>query len=145
MKSLKKVKSFLNNEINFINCGGCGVSTLAMYRWLKNNGKLKGDEKFVFMYYAYNKSTFINNSEVLKNGTGKPIACSHICLFSGGEFFDSDCKIKIDNYKWVHVLEDEKFLIDTINNKSTWNDYFDRDQIDTIAEKLNIDLSDLIK
>ena len=39
IKTLKQVQKFLSNIPN-INRGGCGISALALYRWLENNGNI---------------------------------------------------------------------------------------------------------
>ncbi len=141
METVEDIRNFLSNDIHNINCGGCGIAALTIYRWLKKNNQLKGDEKFVFLYNG--ESSFLNNSEVLKNNKGIPMACSHICLYSNGKYIDSNSIVSINKYKWVHHIDSEIFLLDAINNIDPWATWFNRCQVCEIAKKLNVNLSDI--
>ncbi len=137
--NLKNVQEFLEN-IPYINSGGCGVSTLAMYRWLKKNQDLDGD-KFVFMYS--DKSSFLNNKRILRGEDGKPSAPKHCCLLHDGEFIDSAGDVDLKEYSWIQIIDEEEFIKKTVNNVNDWNYSFDRKNIKEIEETLKINLSDL--
>ena len=140
METLKEVQKYLN-QIDNINTGGCGISALAMYRWLKKNDQLQ-NTKFVYCYSS--KDVYLNNSNVLRNKSGKASATSHAVLLHDGQFIDSKGIKDISIYGWVQIIEEEEFIIKTLNDDvSEWNSYFDRNNIVKIEQELGIDLSDV--
>jgi len=141
IKTFEDVRKFLNS-IEDINAGGCGVSALAMYRWLKDNNQLD-DTKIVLMYDSFEKQEYLNNKKVLRQKNGVPIAPSHCCIYQDGEFVDSTEKLKISEYKWFQIINEEDFLKKVIVDGQYWNAMFDRKNIKIIEDKLNIDLSDI--
>jgi hypothetical protein len=137
----EEVKTFLSG-IGNINRGGCGISALSMYRWLKKNDKAKV-YKFVYAYRSDDKDEYLNNKNILKGGNGTPKSCCHCFLKKGNKCFDCVESINIENYKWIQIIEEEEFIKNSINNVSCWNSLFNRENIKIIEEKLNIDLSDI--
>ena len=144
MKTLKEVQEFLNDIYN-INRGGCGISALALYRWLEKNGQLNGNTKFVYLYHSYNRDEYLNNDKVLREKTGKPLACAHAGLLHKNNYLDSNGKVDISYYTFVHHVNEEDFILKSINNLSSWNDAFNREHISRIEKKLGIDLSDIVE
>ncbi len=144
IKSLEEAKQFLN-EIPYINRGGCGISALSLYRWIKKNQEDK-NVKFVFLYTS--KTDYLNNENVLKNKTGKAESPSHAVLLYDGHFVDSHEDITFsdlsdDGFRWLQIIEEEEFIKQSIKNKDSWNSSFDRENIQKIEENLKIDLSDI--
>jgi hypothetical protein len=143
MKRLKDVQQFLNSIPN-INCGGCGISALAMYRWLKKNDRLKDEKaKFIFCYKSYNEDKFLNNEEVLKKGEGNIKAPTHVVIHFKKRYIDSEGTVDIREYKHRQHIEDEDFMVKT-NNSSGWNEMFNRCHLENIQGFLGIDMSDIL-
>jgi len=145
MKTFKKVREALDS-IDNINYGGCGISALSMYRWLKDNNKLSGDESFTFLYAGWDY-TFTENEAILNtnsNNCGNKLkAASHIMLFHKGKLYDSEGKTVQSKYINKHEKISVETLLETINY-SHWNSSFDREEsIPLIEEQLGIDLSDI--
>ena len=78
-----QAQAFLN-DIPSINIGGCGISALSLYRWLKKENELK-DVKFVYLYD--DKNDYLNNKRVLRSVS---FSSNHSLL----------CAIFID-FKWL--------------------------------------------
>ena len=143
INSFKKVRKFLSN-VEYINCGGCGISALTMYRWLQQNNRLKGDEHFVYLYREWDKEYFVNNAKALENKKLRPDACYHVVLFHKGKYIDCKEEHKPSDYKYVHFNIDEKFLKKSLKNKDAWNYAFDREySIPFIEKNININLEDI--
>lgn len=141
LTTLEQVQEYLNS-IDNINVGGCGISALSIYRWLREHGKMTELPKFVFIY---NRETgYLNNSLVLKNNEGKPVAPTHCGLLDRGKFIDSEGQCHIGEYSWVQIIDEEEFIKRSIK-EGKWNTSFDRDNIKKIEKKLEIDLSDIKK
>jgi hypothetical protein len=147
MDTLIKVRQILN-DIHAINWGGCGVATLAMYRWMKKNNQLFGGEEIVFLY-VYQDSVYKNNDKVFKGEYDPQYieAPAHIVLNIEGTFIDSTFRTNQsfdERYHEKHLGITEDVLLRTINNNS-WNDDFIRSKfVPIIEKKLNVDLSDVI-
>ena len=142
MKSIKSVQNVLG-RIPDINCGGCGISALAMYRWLKDNDKLVGDESFTYLYVSYD-SSFTENDSILKEKKNHKLkSASHIMLFHNGRLIDSDGNAVQNRYINRHNKITEDSLLYSINF-SCWNDDFDRKEyVPFIEQKLGVELSDV--
>jgi len=143
MKTLETVQNILDS-IDCINYGGCGISALAMFRWLQKNDKLSGDESFTYLYTGWDY-TFGENECILKeNSKNKLKAASHIMLFHNGNLIDSEGSVVQEKYVSRHERISVDTLLDTINF-SHWNSMFDReDSIPIIERRLEIELSDVI-
>jgi hypothetical protein len=144
-KEFKKVRAFLTDIPN-INCGGCGIAALAMYRWLKR--KKACDVRFIVGYNNANQFK-INSEYVVDHSNNSPVAPCHIGLAIRFDCFDSgvimDCEKDWELFRWryIHMFEDESAILDMINKGNNWNDSFDRSDVLLIAERLNIDLTDV--
>lgn len=145
MNTLDEVRRFLN-RIDEVNCGGCGIAALAIYRWLKKRNLLKGDEKFVFMY-VYEDDVFSGNEKFFKGEYDELNAPSHIVLKIGDRLVDSTNRsneMLEDRYNKKHLGISEEILLKTINHNS-WNDSFYREENVPVIEKvLDINLNDVI-
>ena len=146
-KSLDEVKEYLNN-IYGINQGGCGIAALAIYRWLRDNNQLVGDESFTFLYVSYD-NCFQENSALLQNksffspGRNKLSSCSHVMLFHNGEHHDSCGTTVSFHYVNRHEKLTENLLLESLNF-GEWNNQFERDDnVPKISRKLKVDLSDV--
>lgn len=143
--TLNQVRKFLDN-FNLINHGGCGVAALSMYRWLKKNDLLTGDECFVFLYQS--QDSFYDTNEKFFKGENKEIvSCSHVVLKKDNEYFDSTDKNRA-SFSWRYSAEhdnvSEDNLINALNT-DCWNSSFIRElSIPIIELALGIDLSDII-
>lgn len=142
MKTLEAVQTILDS-IDCINYGGCGISALAMFRWLQKNDMLAGDESFTYLYVGWDY-TFAENESILKeNSKNKLLAASHIMLRHNGKLIDSEGSTVQSKY----VNRHENISLDTLMesiNFSGWNSMFDREEsIPIIERKLKIELSDV--
>lgn len=141
-KSFAEVRRYLSN-VPAINCGGCGVAALAMYKWLKKNDKLHDDFKFVACYSNGQSDVYENNMRVLRDREGKAIAVSHLAIYHGSKIIDCSSPVYLPEYQLLQFFEPEWFIVNMIKNKRTWNDWFDRRVIPDIEKDLDIDLSDI--
>ena len=143
-ETLKKMQK-IRTEIKTINSGGCGIAMLAIYRYLKKNSKLKGDEKFVYLYWDSDDPYYQQNNKYLNEGIGEIKSCCHAVLFHDNKYWDCDGSYKFDNgVKIVFSLENEKIIVQSCNNVEVWNYVFDREYyLPKIESILNIDLSDI--
>jgi len=136
------VLSFLN-KIPAINNGGCGISALAMYRWLKKNGQLKPDTNFI--YLEDDDSYYEQNMQYLKGEAELPTSCYHVLINHDNNKYDSRGIQVSDTYKYKYSV-DIDFLIKSINNRLKWYYNFNRDNCIPLIEKgLDIDLSDICR
>lgn len=141
LESFDQVRNFLNNIEN-INCGGCGISALAMYRWLKKHGQTTEQTTFCFLENDY--SNHKTNQEYHTNKEVVLRASCHILLFYDGQTIDSNGYHSTCSYDYNLVEKSEEFLLAMINNVWTWNFMFNRkEHVKNIAKTLGIDLSDV--
>jgi hypothetical protein len=143
-ETFEDVKEFLSN-IDSINSGGCGLSALVMYRWLKKYNKLTEDIKIIFL--DNDENNYMNNKECMSNKQGTLKAPTHIVILY--DSFHIDCAGVQYNIaqRYNYVLEvAEDYLVNSLNNIPTWNVQFDRDEaISVIENNLHIDLSDIAR
>lgn len=129
-------------EIDGIDDGGCGLAAIAMLR------QLKDEDKHVTVVFGYspfdpchrmNEDFFAGNNE-------RPVPATHIFLRDDdGNTFDCHGNNVEDSWTFSYFHEmDEQILIDTINNRSQWNRYFDREDIVPVFEKYGIYYQDLL-
>jgi hypothetical protein len=146
-KTLDDVRNFLNG-IPFINSGGCGISALAMYRWLEKNYP-KHAKKTVFYFFHRDKDDYRNNKSLIKNNSYDNTNISipsHIGIQIKNVTDVIDCyrEVFIRQYEYVVKTTSEDVLINAINNVCGWNWFFNRKQsVHVIAKELDIDLSDV--
>lgn len=136
------------DRIPDINYGGCGIAALAMARWIKKYNHNRMTSLFVMGHN--NVDAFKLNADVLaKVIKQKPTAAEHIGLIVYDRITKKqmivDCNSVYDmtRYDYVNTFRDEKLLLDSINRVDHWNPVFDRNHVTTIAQALNIDLSDV--
>ena len=136
LETLTDVTKYLDS-IPDINSGGCGVAALAIYRWLKKQGK---KSQIVFGYGGWNCG--FSRNESLKNGTNEtPSACSHAVVLYNGNYYDSNGESIDPPYSQNHSLP-IWVVVKTLNTRD-WNSEFDRRYIRQIAKDLNVNLSDI--
>lgn len=140
-EEFKSVLGFLNS-IPYINQGGCAISALAMYRWLKANKML--NKKTSFYFLENDENQHMQNKRCLGLKNSNPISCDHAILNYNGILIDSRGEYNIrESYKLE--IRDENFIVKAINNIRTWNYSFEREiQIPVIEMQLGIDLSDIV-
>jgi hypothetical protein len=140
-KSLQEVQDFLR-DLPFVNQGGCGLSALAMYRWLKKHGM--AGRKTCFYLLNDTASLHRNNKKYLSNKGGQPCACGHAVLHYKGRYYDCHGEYDIKKYKY-RLKIDERFMVEALNNLSSWNSDFPRDLLQPrIEKKLGISLADVV-
>lgn len=140
IKDFSDVQKYLRAITN-IHRGGCGVSALAMFRWLKNNNKLE-DTRFVYLYD--DKEAYLNNNRILRNHEGIPKGAMHVVLLHEGKFIDCYGDVNIANHgEWVQIIDEVEFIEKSVSNRKGWNQTFGRENIEKIENKLEIDLSDI--
>lgn len=143
MKTLETVQDILDS-IDCINYGGCGISALAMFRWLQKNNMLTGDESFTYLYVDWDYTFFENDNVIKQNSTDKLKAASHIMLFHNGKLIDSEGSIVQPKYVNQHENISLDALMESINF-TRWNSMFNREEsIPIIEHELEIELSDVI-
>lgn len=137
---------FFLSDIPYIGHGGCGISALAMYRWLVKKGFNQHSLSF---FMGYNRhSSYVNNSHAYANNEDLPNACSHVGLLiqyeNGDLIIGCDNRIHINSYTYSQIV-DENALISALNtNVKQWNWEFDRSKhVPEIEVELEIDLSDI--
>ena len=131
-------------KIPYINKGGCGIAALSMYRWLKSQNKLKGDEHFVFLYDEYHYN-FEKNEKYINNQRKVIVSAHHVGFYYNGKIIDSDGEVDLGYYHYTHKNIDEETLVKSINNIKEWNPTFDRNVIPIIECILGISLKDIKK
>ncbi len=131
------------NEIPCINAGGCAIASLVMYRWLKKENKLAGDEKFIYLY-NYESGLYFQNQKALEDDSIIPTSASHICLYHDGRYIDSKGTVFIDNWKCSMEIEPGGFIIRSINNVDDWNEMFTRSDILPLIDELEIEFDDIL-
>jgi len=138
---LEEVQEYLGN-LAYINSGGCAISALVMYRWLKKNKKLS--RKTCFVYLDSDERMHADNKKSLENNIGTPSSCSHVVLLHKNNFIDCYGEYDKQKYSYQLKIKSEEFVVKAINNVSAWNPIFNRkQQIPKIAKHLDIDLSDI--
>ena len=144
----EEMREFLNS-IPSINSGGCGVSALAMYRWIEKN---MPDflNKTVFHFFHRSKKHYDNNNALIKNNTycNDLVAPSHMGIEINGitPVLDCEKKLSVKQYGFVIETPNQEVLINALNNIDTWNPMFNRKKaVPRIEQHLGIDLSDVIQ
>jgi hypothetical protein len=130
------------NSINWINNGGCGISALVIYKWLKENNK----RNIEFMFLYNQESVYKTNSRKLSKGNKHLVSPSHVVVLWRGKIIDSN-GIKTNSYTqlydYSHIIDDINFLIGSINF-SEWNDMFNRkESIPIIQEITGINIKEV--
>ena len=143
-ETFEDVREFLSN-ISFINCGGCGISALVMYRWLKKYNKLPEGTKILFL--ENDLSNHLNNKECMSNKEGVLKAPCHVVIVLRDTYMDcANIQYNVSQ-RYDYILEvAEDYLVDCLNNLNSWNYMFDRNEaMSNIESKLHIDLSDVMR
>ena len=141
LSTFNEVRNFLNN-IDSINCGGCGISALAMYRWLKKHGLTT--EQTAFYYLENDEDRHNNNKSYFSNKDVALIAPCHVVLYHNDQTIDCNGFKSINSYDYQLLEKSEEFLIKMINNIHSWNCAFRRkENVPKIAKTLGISLSDI--
>lgn len=142
---LKQVLNYLNSIPN-INYGGCGISALAVYRWVKKYYEFS-NVQILFCYYGDNKYDYNNNVRVFKTCKGYLTSPQHVVLKYKNIMFDSKGVYRHLNadFPLEHEATRLDLFISVLNDLSEWNNMFERktNVIKNIENKLEIDLSDV--
>lgn len=141
MKTFNELRNYLFSIPN-IHDGGCGISALFMYKWVKQNMPA-ADVRFVYLYHSCSEA-YTHNDSILKNNSAEnPTSCSHACIVLGDEYMDCEKLVRPGDFTFVHNIDNEEFILKSLRNRSKWNDWFSRDLYLPIMEqvigiKLNI-------
>jgi len=138
IKTFRNVRKFLS-KIPLINYGGCGVAALSMYRWLKKNREYSPE--IILLYYKI-ESYNTNKDNLDKEIPTKLLSSQHCGINYHGLILDSEELVFYTQYSWKQITN-EKGLLKLLNTANNWNMKFEREHIPEIAEKLEIDLSDV--
>lgn len=130
-----------------INCGGCGISALAIYRWCKAHDIEVSERPFVFL----NDDEWENerNEERLTSGNLDAIIIpNHIAIELDGTLHDSTGELDWYPDDWsaldYHLNEAELLAAINTSQPRAWNSDFNREKhIPKIVAQLEIDLSDV--
>lgn len=126
------------NSIPRINNGGCAISALTIYRWLKAR-----KEKAQIVYYYDDDAMYCKEqNSYLKRRMyhAEPNGCSHAYVKYNGKLYDS-LGWHIDNRK--HHILSEQFAVVTINEARNWVKSFNRSHVVTIQHYTGVDLRDV--
>jgi len=128
--TFEDVRKFLSDIPN-LDYGGCGISALSMYRWLKKNEK---ETSAIILLYRP-----AHSGEDVSSYISGPAHCG---IEYKGKIIDEDEEICLDLYSnWMKIRE--KGMLNLLN-KNNWNDRFEREKnIHQIEERLGINLSDV--
>ena len=138
--SFTDLRKYLDN-IPYINNGGCGLASLVMYRYLRDEGH---ELKIVFANKSYNYENAMTNIKFDIGEASNAQSAAHVFLFHQNKFIDCTTEIDITGYRYFEFV-DERKLLNAINNGG-WNTSFDIKQYLPIIEYgLGIDLSDVTK
>lgn len=136
------------NQVPNINRGGCGIAALAMARWIKKNNP--NFMTYLFVMGHNDVGSFKLNAQVVAKATElEPTSAAHIGLIVYDHMTDTqkivDCNsiYNMLEYDYVNTFHDEAVLLKAINRVDHWNTAFSRKHVATIAEVLDIDLSDV--
>lgn len=150
LKNFDDVREFLN-RIPCINSGGCGISALTMYRWVKKN---MPEHKRRITFYFFHKDVYDyqNNITLIKTKkyrNNKIYVPSHIGIKIKNvtsKVIDSDGIVDSNRFGFVIKTKSEQVLINALKNFKSWNFLFERNKSISLIEKhLDIDLSDVIQ
>ena len=127
MKAAKEL-----NKIDNINNGGCGISVLAMYRYMQKKGIVNDTTCFKAMYVnRYGKL------DEMYQGV------SHFVLCHNGNAYDSTGMVDTSKYSGWYATSSVYEILDSINDRS-WNSGFDRrGNCQRIAFSLGVSLKDV--
>lgn len=144
-KTFEEVRKRLDS-IPAINSGGCGISVLAMHRWLmKNDDEYRTKNyDFICLHTQRDEEGYRTNVDSLMAGTGF-CAPNHTYLCIDGKCWDSEGTGNPDWY-YRHVgIKTEDNLLDMINHLERWNREFKRHTyVPIIAMELDIELDDVL-
>jgi hypothetical protein len=140
---LNEVLDFLD-EIPRINAGGCGISALSVYKWLKANDKLSEDFAILYLHY-WEESDYETNSKFIKGTTDRAVACSHAIFRYNGKTYDSSGRVKprmgIVGHVEITPEHIERFMKASLASED-WNPAFSRAAyVPYIETALGIDLT----
>ena len=142
MKKLSKVRKVLS-KIPDINHGGCGIATLTMYRWLKENNLLDEDTKIIFLYNDDEGRYARNQRAVQKECPQDLTVPTHCALYYKGRIIDSERKISDTDYYHQQIISNSVYLERIIEKANEWNHAFDRKFVSKIAMRTGVELSDI--
>jgi hypothetical protein len=139
------------DEIQSINCGGCGVAALAIYRWLEK----RGEKSEIVFAYDYKEDLMHNNQCRAQNGNLK--APCHVLVFCQGVYIDSRGGRDYPSWddkslEWKHTATEEE-LLNSLNKPKEehaieshfgWNPMFKRSNVPEIASIMGVALNDVI-
>lgn len=136
------------NQVPCINQGGCGIAALAMARWIKKNNP--NFMTYLFVMGHNDVGSFKLNAQVVAKDTDLlPTSAAHIGLIvydhmkNTQSIVDCNTIYNMLAYDYVNTFHDEKVLLKAINRVDHWNTAFNRRHVATIAQVLDIDLSDV--
>jgi len=137
-KQLKKL-----NTIVTINMGGCAVSAIAIYRWLKSQGVKPKDLVFAFVYRWVDDSLH-HNQKVLKSDSNNNLEAPQHCVIKyKNKYYDSEGEIDIKKYIYCLEFRKLKQILDCVNDFG-WNcDFRRKIELPKIEKMLNINLKDI--
>jgi hypothetical protein len=136
----------LDDNIDYANCGGCGVIAYAVSKWLR---KRKVYHTITVGYRSWCKEAYELNSTLLLNENKIKAAPSHVVITIDGTHYDSEGQVSLEEYDWVQQNITAKNLLAAINNKDMnseygWNDTFERSKCIPVIEKiLSINLREI--
>ena len=130
------------SQIPYINEGGCGISSLAMFMWLEERKLLGKDTKIIYLSnWSHEHDT---NARFIKGGTNEIDSCSHAIMYHNGKYLDCEEEIDVDRYLFRLDIPQKKtkhFILNSLRFAS-WNSRFDRKtQVPIIEKKLNLKLN----
>lgn len=148
MEVLEVCTKLKNLRISNVNSGGCAIIMLSIYRKLKKENSLKGNECFVYLYPAYLSTSYEKNEKFREGKIEKPTSCGHAAFMQNGKLYDVTGEISpeyLHRKQFIPIEEEITFVVNSINEPN-WNCLFERGtQIPKIEKGLKIDLGDILK
>jgi hypothetical protein len=136
--NFQDVFNFLN-LVPGINCGGCGVAALSMYRWLEKN---EGERPPILLFY-HNKERYNLNLKYLEKGKKRYLQLPNHCVIGYPiEELDNIVSRWESEFKWNQTT-DEYGMLKLLKYGKNWGIRFKRSYISEISKRLDIDLSDV--
>lgn len=129
-----------------LHAGGCGIAALALARWIK-----KSDMRATVLFVLGQNDTgcYTTNASAVLDSTIEPDSASHIGLivydFDNNQqhIIDSRGLFDMGNYSFINVFSSESIMVRSINRVNRWNERFSREFVKDIAERLDVDMSDI--
>ena len=133
-------------QIPYIGQGGCGISALAIARWIRKSDM---NASVIFVLGQQDPNDYRKNSASLIYES-EPTSCTHIGVIiydhdtGKQQIVDAKSQFDMFDYAYLTSYRSEELLVKALNVVCDWNTMFDRKRYVPFIEKhLKISLSDV--